>query len=69
MRLMQQQLHVWEVGRQQQLLVAKEVQNVTEHAAVTVDEVVLLQSVQHDWNRPVEHLTQPRLRVAADESQ
>ena len=39
------------------------------HAAVAVDEIVLLERVQHDGDRAVEHLAEPRLRVAAHGTQ
>lgn len=64
MGLMQKQVQVREVSGQQQLLIAQKVENMPEHAAIAVDEVVLLQRVQHYWNSAVEHLGQARLGIS-----
>uniref|UniRef100_A0A2H1VXK1 SFRICE_012251 n=1 Tax=Spodoptera frugiperda TaxID=7108 RepID=A0A2H1VXK1_SPOFR len=53
LRLMYQKVQVLEVGWQQQLPVAHVVEDVAEHATITVDEVVLLQRVQDYWNRAI----------------
>jgi hypothetical protein len=61
--LFQEQVQVGEVVRDEETRVPHEVQDVAEHAAVAVDEVVLLQGVQHDGDAAVEQLGQTRLRV------
>lgn len=53
-RLLQQQIQIGEVVRQQQAGIPHEVQYVPKHAAVPVDEVVLLQGVQDDGDAAVE---------------
>lgn len=55
---MHQQLKTGEVSRKKQLLIPQEVEDMLEHAAVPVDEVVLLQCVQDYGDGPVEHLAQ-----------
>lgn len=62
-RLLQQQVQVGEVLGYEEPGIAHEVEDVSEHASVSVDKVVLLQGVQHDGDAPVEELRQPRLRV------
>lgn len=47
------------VLRQQQLAGAQEAEDVAEDVAVTVDEVVLLQAVQHDGLGAVEQAADP----------
>ena len=50
-----------EVLREEEARVAHKVEHVPEHLAVAVDEIVLLQAVQHNGNAAAEHLRQPRL--------
>ena len=40
---------------------ADKVEDVAEHLPISVDEVVLLQAVQDDWDAAIEHLGQLRL--------
>ena len=55
-RLFQQQFHIGKVvGEQEPPAVADKVENVPEHVAVAIDEVVLLEAVQHDGDAAVEH--------------
>lgn len=53
------QLAHLEVFRQQQLAGAQEAEDVAEDVSVSVDEVVLLQTVQHDGLGAVEQATDP----------
>ena len=60
--LLHQTVDLAEVVRHADLAAAHEVEDVPEHLAVAVDEVVLLQRVQHYGHLAVEQLGQPRLR-------
>ena len=64
--LLVEQVELVELSRQQQLGGPQEVEDVAEHLAVTVDEVVLLQTVEDDRHAPVEHLAEAGLGVPAD---
>lgn len=57
--LLQQEIQIGERVRYKEAGVPHEIQNVTEHAAVPVDEVMLFQRVQHNRYRAVEELRQP----------
>ena len=53
-----------EVGRQQQFSGAQEVQNVSEHRTIAVNEIVLLQVVKDDRDAAVEQLGEARVVVS-----
>lgn len=63
--LLQQQVNVGEILRNEHARVTHEIEDVTEHASIAVDEVVLLERVQHDGRAAVEEARQLRVRKPA----
>jgi len=61
--LLEEKFEVVEVVLEEKFRVSHEVEDVSEHGSVTVDEVVLLQTVQHDGDAAVEEFRQSRLWV------
>ena len=64
--LLVEQVELVELARQQELGGPQEVEDVSEHLAVAVDEVVLFQTVEDDRHTPVEHLAEAGLGVPRD---
>lgn len=53
-----QQFHVGEIVGYEESAVPYEIENVSKHLAVAIDEIVLFQTVQHDRDATVEHFGQ-----------
>lgn len=53
-RLLQQQIDIGKIVRNQQLGISHKIQNVPKHAPIAIDEIVLLQRVQHNRNGAIE---------------
>lgn len=51
---LKQQVKIAEVLGDQKLRVSHEVQNVSEHVAIAIDEIMLLQGVENDWDASIE---------------
>ena len=61
-------LELVELSGHHKTLGAQVVEDVAEKFAVPVDEVVLLQRVQHDWDAPIKHPGQFGLRKPAQKN-
>lgn len=55
-RLGNQRIEIVEIDGQDQSTGAHEIEHVTKALTIAVDKVVLLETVENDWQRSVEHL-------------
>lgn len=58
-----QKIIVLEIFREQQHLIAQKIENVTEHSAIAINEVMLLQGVKNNGHVAGKHPAQFRLRI------